>query len=119
MSSAYNLAQFFGWPWGKHRKPREAARWTLSWMVAFVLATAIVLTGVDPIKVVEYSIVFSVVVLPLTYFPLMALSRDKAVMGAYANGPIANMLGWLFFFLICIAAVAALPLLVLTHGGQG
>jgi len=119
LSCAYNIAQFFGWPWGKHRKPREASRWTVCWMVVLVLATAVVLTGVDPIKVVEYSIVFSVVVLPLTYFPLMSLSRDREVMGAYANGPLASALGWFYFFLICIAAVAAIPLLVLTHGGQG
>ena len=119
LSCAYNIAQFFGWPWGKHRKPREASRWTVCWMVVLVLATLVVLTGVDPIKVVEYAIVFSVVVLPLTYFPLMSLSRDKDVMGVHANGPVASTLGWLYFFLICIAAVAAIPLLVLTHGGQG
>lgn len=119
LSSAYNVAQFFGWPWGKHRKPRDASRWTVCWMLAFVLATLVVMTGVDPIRMVEYSIVFSVVVLPLTYFPLMALSRDREVMGAYANGPIANAFGWFFFVLITIAAVAAIPLLVLTHGGEG
>ena len=88
-------------------------------MLALVLATLVVMTGVDPIRMVEYSIVFSVVVLPLTYFPLMALSRDKEVMGAYANGPIANTFGWFYFVLISIAAVAAIPLLVLTHGGEG
>ncbi|HWI23308.1 MAG TPA: divalent metal cation transporter, partial [Lysobacter sp.] len=119
LSSAYNVAQFFGWPWGKHRKPRDVSRWTVCWMLAFVLATLVVMTGVDPIRMVEYSIVFSVVVLPLTYFPLMALSRDREVMGAYANGPIANAFGWFFFVLITIAAVAAIPLLVLTHGGEG
>jgi manganese transport protein len=116
---AYNLSQFFGWPWGKHRPPREAPRFVIAWIVTFVLAAAIVLTGVDPIRVVEYSIVFSVVILPLTYFPLMAISRDEAVMGVYANGWLSNTLGWFYFVLISIAAVAAIPLLILTHGGEG
>jgi len=116
---AYNLAQFFGWPWGKHRKPREAPRFALAWMVVFVLAAAIVATGLDPIRIVEYSIVFSVVILPLTYFPLMAISRDSAVMGVYKNGWLSNTLGWFFFVVTSIAAVAAIPLLVLTHGGEG
>ena len=119
MSSAYDIAQFFGWPWGKFRKPRNAPRFALAWMIVLALATLVVLTGVDPIQVVEYSIVFSVVILPLTYFPLMAISRDPDVMGVYVNGPIANTLGWLYFVIISIAAVAAIPLLVLTHGGQG
>jgi Mn2+/Fe2+ NRAMP family transporter len=119
MSSAYNLAQFFGWPWGKFRSPRKAPRFALAWIVVLVLAALVVLTGVDPVKVVEYSIIFSVVILPLTYFPMMVISRDRDIMGAYVNGPVANILGWAFFVLISIAALAAIPLLVLTHGGQG
>jgi Mn2+/Fe2+ NRAMP family transporter len=119
MCCAYNVSQFFGWSWGKFRAPRAAPRFVLGWVIAFVIAAGVVLTGVDPIKVVEYSIVFSVVILPLTYFPLMAISRDPAVMGAYANGPVANTLGWAYFVLICLAAVTAIPLLVMTHGGQG
>ena len=118
-SCAYNIAQFFGWPFGKVRAPRTASRFTLAWIVAFVLSAVVVLTGVDPIRVVEYSIVFSVVILPLTYFPLMALSRDRDVMGVHVNGVIANTLGWFYFVVICIAAAAAIPLLVLTHGGEG
>jgi len=119
MCSAYGLAQFFGWPWGKFRTPRKAPRFALAWIVVLVLAALVVLTGVDPIKVVEYSIVFSVVILPLTYFPMMAISRDPDIMGAYVNGPVTNILGWAYFVLISIAAIAAIPLLVLTHGGQG
>jgi manganese transport protein len=119
MSSAYDIAQFFGWPWGKFRAPRNAPRFVLAWAIVLVLATAVVMTGVDPIQVVEYSIVFSVVILPLTYFPVMAISRDPDVMGVHVNGPIANTLGWFYFVLISIAAVAAIPLLILTHGGEG
>ena len=119
MCSAYDIAQFFGWPWGKFRAPRNAPRFVLAWAIVLVLATAVVMTGVDPIQVVEYSIVFSVVILPLTYFPVMAISRDPDVMGVHVNGPIANTLGWFYFVLISIAAVAAIPLLILTHGGEG
>ena len=119
MCSAYDIAQFFGWPWGKFRAPRNAPRFVLAWAIVLVLSTAVVMTGVDPIQVVEYSIVFSVVILPLTYFPVMAISRDRDVMGVHVNGWLANTLGWFYFALISIAAVAAIPLLVLTHGGEG
>jgi Mn2+/Fe2+ NRAMP family transporter len=119
LSCAYNTAQFFGWPWGKFRAPRQASRFVLCWIAVLLLATLVVLTGVDPIKVVEYSIIFSVVILPLTYFPLMVISRDSDVMGVYVNGPIVNALGWGYFVLISIAAASAIPLLVLTHGGEG
>jgi Mn2+/Fe2+ NRAMP family transporter len=119
MSAAYNLSQFLGWPWGKFRPPQQASRFTLSWIVVLVLATLVILTGVDPIKVVEYAIVFSVVILPLTYFPMLMIAHDREVMGDYANGPLASILGWAFFIIITIAAIAALPLMIATHGGQG
>jgi Mn2+/Fe2+ NRAMP family transporter len=118
LSVAYNISQFFGWSWGKRRKPLEVPRFTASWIVVLVLATTIITTGLDPVQVVEYSIVFSVVILPLSYFPILRTARDKALMGAFANGRIADTLGFLFLFLVTIAALAALPLLILTHGGE-
>jgi Mn2+/Fe2+ NRAMP family transporter len=119
LSAAYNLAQFAGWPWGKSKRPREAARFSLAWVAVFVAATAVVMTGVDPVQVVEVSIVFSVVVLPLTYLPVLLVARDRKVMGEHANGWFANVLGWLYLVAITVAAVAAIPLFLLTHGGRG
>jgi len=119
LSAAYGIAQFFGWPWGRFRPPREASRFTIAWLAVFALATAVILTGVDPVSVVEYSIVFSVVILPLTYLPLLLVAGDRRVMGEYANGPIARALGWLYMGIVTVAALAAIPLLILTHGGQG
>jgi len=119
LCGAYNIAQFFGWPWGKFRKPREASRFTLTWLAVFVLATLIILTGIDPVSVVEYSIVFSVVILPLSYLPLLLVANDERLMGAHVNGMLARLLGWIYLAITTVAALAAIPLLVLTHGGQG
>ena len=119
LTGAYNLAQFFGWNWGKYRVPKDAPRFHLAWMVMFILGALIILTGVDPVEVVEYSIVFSIVILPLTYLPMLLAARDKDYMGEYANGWLAGILGWAYFILVCVAALAAIPLLIVTHGGKG
>ena len=119
LSSAYNLAQFAGWPWGKHLPRRHAGRFTLSWIATFALATLVALSGVNPVTIVEYSIVFSVVILPFTYFPVLAVASDRNIMGDHANGWLANALGWFYLVLITAAGIAALPLLVLTQGGRG
>ena len=119
LSGAYNIAQFAGWPWGLSKRPRDAGRFVLSWVVIFIAATAIVMTGVDPVQVVEYSIVFSVVVLPFTYFPVLVVAKDKRIMGEHANGAVANALGWFYLVLITLAALAAIPMFLLTHGGEG
>jgi Mn2+/Fe2+ NRAMP family transporter len=118
-SSAYNLAQFFGWEWGKYRPKRVASRFTAAWLIAFALAYVVVSTGVDPVQLTEYSVVFSVVVLPLTYFPVLLVARDKAFMGEHANGPVSSFFGWLYLGVIMIVAVAAIPLLIATNGGGG
>jgi manganese transport protein len=119
MANAYSVAQFFGWEWGRHKKPWEAPRFTIAWIGFLLLSLIIILTDVDVMTLVEYAIVFSIVVLPLTYLPLMLLARDKRYMGQYVNGPLANGLGWLFFAVVTAAAIAAIPLYVLTSGGQG
>ena len=40
-------------------------------------------------------------------------------MGAHVNGKLANVLGVLYFGVILAIAVAAIPLMLLTNGGQG
>ena len=119
LANAYSVAQIFGWDWGRHKKPWEAPRFTLAWIILFLIALAIVLTGVDVMKLVEFAVLFSILVLPLTYLPLLLLAGNKKYMREYANGPIAKTLGWTYFVLITLAAIAALPLFILTSGGQG
>lgn len=118
-SGAYNVAQFFGWEWGKYRHNAGAPRFTLSWMAMLVLGFLIVVTGVDPIMVTELSVVFSVVALPLTYVPILLVANDRAYMGRYANGVAANVFGVFYLLVVLTIAVAAVPLLVLSNMGQG
>jgi manganese transport protein len=119
MANAYGIAQFFGWEWGRHRKPWEAPRFTITWIVLFVRALLIILTGIDPMQLVEYAVLFSILVLPLTYLPLMLLAGDREYMGEYANGILAKSLGWLYFVIVTAAALAAVPLYLVTSGGAG
>jgi Mn2+/Fe2+ NRAMP family transporter len=118
MANAYSLSQFFGWEWGRHSKPWEAPRFTISWIAVMLLALLIVLTGVEVMNLVDYAVVLSIVVLPLSYLPLMLLANDKSYMGQYANRWLAKTLGWLFFAVVLVTAVAAIPLYLLTSGGQ-
>jgi Mn2+/Fe2+ NRAMP family transporter len=118
LSNAYSVAQFFGWIWGRHKKPWEAPRFTFAWLAFLALSLLIVLTGIDPMSFVQYAILFSLLVLPLSYLPLLLLAGDRKYMGKYANGPLAKLLGWSFFIVITAMAVAAVPLFVLTSGGQ-
>jgi Mn2+/Fe2+ NRAMP family transporter len=119
LSAGYSVAQFFGWQWGKFVRPRQAARFHLVLILATLLAIGVLMTGVDPIMVTEISVVFSSVALPLTYFPILVVANDRDYMGDHANKRVSNALGTVFLALVVVVAVAAIPLMVVTHMGAG
>lgn len=117
-SAAYNLSQFFGWKWGKHEDQFKVPHFTLSWIILFLLAALVIITGVDPITLTEYAVIFSVVAMPLTYWPIFMLARDKKLMGKFTNKKLANVLGWVYLVIIGVVSIAALPLMIITNRGQ-
>lgn len=117
LSSGYSLAQFFGWSWGKFRRPAEAARFHLVMIVGLVVAVGVLMTGVDPVAVTEFSVVFSAVALPLTYLPILIVSNDPAYMGEHTNSRLLNAVGQVYLVIILIASLAAIPLMVITRQG--
>jgi Mn2+/Fe2+ NRAMP family transporter len=118
LSTGYSIAQYFGWQWGKFVRPRSAARFHVVVLLALIAAVAGVLTTADPIKVTEYSIVFSAIALPLTYFPILVVANDPVYMGRHVNGRLANGLGTLFLVVLTVVSVAAVPLMIITAAGQ-
>jgi manganese transport protein len=118
-AASYNLAQFLGWEWGRNQGPRRAPRFTVSWLIFLLLGLMVVESGINPVEITEYAVIFSVVALPLTYLPVLLIAEDSSFMGKHVNGPIARLLGWLYFVVILVLAVAAVPLLLATNGGSG
>jgi Mn2+/Fe2+ NRAMP family transporter len=118
LSVGYSISQYFGWQWGKFVQPAQASRFHATLLLSSIVAAGVLLTTVDPIKVTEYSVVFSAVALPLTYFPILVVANDPDYMGDRVNGRLANGLGSVYLVLILVAAVAALPLMLITKAGM-
>jgi Mn2+/Fe2+ NRAMP family transporter len=118
LSTGYTIAQYFGWQWGKLVRPREAARFHTVVLVSVLLGTALLLTTVDPVRITELSLIFSAVVLPLTYLPILVVANDRDYLGDHANGRVQNFLGVTFLVIILIAALAAIPLMIITSMGE-
>ena len=117
LSSGYTLAQYFGWAWGKYRRPADAARFHVAMVATLLVGLAILATGVDPVLVTELSVVFSAVALPLTYIPILVVANDPEYMGVAVNGRILNVLGTFYLGVILVAAFAAIPLMIVTGAG--
>ena len=68
-------------------------------------------------KITEYSIVFSAVALPLTYFPVLIIANDPNYVGDKTNSRPVNLLGVILLVVVVVAAAAAIPLMIATKAG--
>jgi Mn2+/Fe2+ NRAMP family transporter len=118
LSGAYNICQFFKLAWGKNQPAKDVPVFTVGWLGMLTLALVIAVTGVRPLTLVNISIIFGMVVMPFTYYPILRTAADGNIMGKHVNSRFVTALGMIFLFLITAAAAAALPLMILTHGGQ-
>ncbi|MFN2570229.1 MAG: hypothetical protein ABR537_01265 [Gemmatimonadales bacterium] len=118
LSGGYNICQFFGFRWDKNVPPREVPRFTAGWVGTLLLALLIAVTGIKALTLVNFSIIFGMVIMPLTYYPILVAARDPALMGRHVTGKVQDLFGWVFFGVIVVAALAAIPLMIATHSGQ-
>jgi Mn2+/Fe2+ NRAMP family transporter len=118
LSAGYSVSQYLGWQWGKYVRPREASRFHLVVVLAILGATLFALSGVDPVKVTEYSIVLSAAALPLTYFPILVIANDPDYMGDRTNGRLLNAIGFVYLVVLVVVSAATIPLMIITRGGS-
>jgi Mn2+/Fe2+ NRAMP family transporter len=118
LSGAYNLGQFFNWAWGKNMPAKSVPAYTAAWIGMLLLAFMIAVSGVRPLQLVNISIIFGMVIMPLTYCPILRAAADKRLMGKHVNTKVVTAIGMFFLLSIVIAAIAAFPLMILTHSGK-
>ena len=117
LSAAYVTCQSYGWEWGVEEGSRGAPRFTILWVLLLVGGGLVTVTGIDPVQLTEYSVVFSAVALPLTYVPILLVANDRRYMANHVNGRLANALGSIYLVVIVVIAVAAVPLMLVSHSG--
>jgi Mn2+/Fe2+ NRAMP family transporter len=110
---AYLVAQGFGWKWGENIRPREAARFSLVYTVAVVLAGLLIFTGIDPLKLTIFSMALTALSLPVTVVPMLILMNDREYLGDNVNHWVANAAVLFVSVLACIVALVAIPLQIL------
>jgi Mn2+/Fe2+ NRAMP family transporter len=118
LSAGYTVAQYLGWQWGKYVRPADSPRFHVVILMAILAGVLFAASGVDPVKVTEYSIVLSAAALPLTYFPILLVANDPDYVGEHTNGRLANALGFVYLVIVLLVAVATIPLMIITKAGQ-
>jgi manganese transport protein len=116
-ATGYDVAQYFGWSYGKLQPPAQTARFITFTFGLLLLAVALALTTIDPITVTIYAVVFSAALLPFTFLPVLLVANDRHVMGDLKNGRVSNAVGTATLAFSVLVSLAAFPLLVITRLG--
>lgn len=105
-SAAYAVAEAANWESGLNLKLRKAHGFYGVITIATLIGLIINFVGIDPVKALVYAAVLNgVAAVPLIYL-ILRVSSDKKIMGDYASGKLSQVMLWLTFLGMGIAAVA-------------
>jgi Mn2+/Fe2+ NRAMP family transporter len=107
-SSAYAIAESFGWNYGLYRKLNQAYAFYGVIIVAMLLGVFANFMHLDPIKGLIYAAVANGIIAPIILFFVVRLSSDKRLMGDYANRPLASFMGWATIGVMALSGLAAI-----------
>jgi Mn2+/Fe2+ NRAMP family transporter len=116
LATAYMLAQTLGWNWGENKKPDREARFAMTYTLMLLFGGALLLTGIDPLKLTMFAMAITAVILPLVTMPFVLLLNDKTYMREHRNGPIGNTVVVLTILLASIVAIVTIPLEIVGGG---
>jgi NRAMP (natural resistance-associated macrophage protein)-like metal ion transporter len=105
-STAYAVAEGFGWRSSLKDKPRVAPRFYAVVGVATLLGIALTYWGIDAVSMLFWSAVVNGVLAPPLIVLVVLLTSDRKVMGDRVNSPLLRTLGWITAAVMAFAAVA-------------
>ncbi len=102
-SSAYAVADTFGWREGMDYKVSDAKGFYIVFLGSLLVGNVIDLSGVSAVDALYYSQVFDGILLPVLTGVLLILGNDKRILGDYCNGRLNNIFLLLTFFVSFVA----------------
>ena len=108
-SSAYAIAESFGWRRGLHNTLRQAHAFYGVIIVSMGIAVIANLAGFDPIKGLIYASLLNGLIAPILLFIIVRMSSR---MRHFKNGPVITFLGWTITALMTLSALASLYILI-------
>ena len=107
-SASFAVAEVFGWRAGLDLSPRRGRRFYLVFAGAVATGVVLRLAGTNPIRMLFLSALLNGLLAPPLPLLVMLVSNNRKIMGAHANGPWLNVLGWSATIVMSVAALAFL-----------
>ncbi|NDB89007.1 MAG: divalent metal cation transporter, partial [Thaumarchaeota archaeon] len=102
-SSAYALADGFGWRQGLSKKFRQAKAFYLSIIVSTAIGLAFNFVQISPITALIYAAVINGVTAVPMLFVIMKIANNKKILYDKTNNKTSNVLGWITFCLMALS----------------
>ena len=103
-SSAYALADGFGWKQGLSKKFKQAKAFYLVIVASTLIGLWINFINIDPIKALVYTAVINGVVAVPILIAIMKIANDKKLLLTKTNGRVSNIIGWITVLIMGFAA---------------
>ena len=107
-SSAYAIAETFGWKYGLDTKPWEARQFYAVIALSTFVGIGIDFIGINPIRALFWTAVINGMISPPLLVLIMLASNNKKVMGRRVNGWFTNTVGWIATAVMFAAAIGML-----------
>lgn len=107
-STAYALAESFGWNHGLYRKLEQAYAFYGVIIISMLIGIAANFLQLDPIRMLIYAAVANGIIAPFILFFVVRLSGDAHLMGQHANRPFTSFIGWVTIGVMAVSGIAAL-----------
>src|SRR5262249_28069706 len=113
-SSAYALAEAFGWKHGLKHRPKKAKEFYVLIGLSTFIGMLINFIGINPIRALFFTAVVNGFLAPPLLFLIMLIANNSKAMGERTNGRLVNILGWAT---VAVMAVAAVGLMLTSSAG--
>jgi len=107
-TSAYVLAETFGWRKGLSTKPRRAPHFYASLLASLAVSVIVAYAGVSPIRLLFLASIAGGLATPITLVMLMLVAQNPTVMRGKPIGPTLAAAGWLVTAIVTAASVVFL-----------
>ena len=111
-STAYALAESFGWKCGLYRKLKQARAFYGVIIISMFLGIVANFVHIDPIRGLIYAAVANGIIAPFILFFVVRLSANRRLMGQHANHPFVSFMGWLTIGVMSLSGIAAIVSLI-------
>jgi Mn2+/Fe2+ NRAMP family transporter len=104
-TTAYVVAEMFGWRKGVDAKFQQARRFYVVVMSTLAIAVAIAFVGVPPVRLLFIASIVGGLATPITLLFLLLAANNKLLMGTFCPPRWLQIAGWCTFGIIAASAV--------------